>query len=246
MPASLFSAAQRPDLVAAADALSSAAYPPFMQHDPVSVECWSMLYGEALAPFQTIAADETGEVVALANAIPFPWPAGDDLPDDGWDAVFRRGIDALGTQKVNALSALSIIIRPDHRGTGLAERLLERMKSAAKAAGLTAFVAPVRPTRKADYPLQDFAHYCAWTRSDGAPFDPWVRTHWRLGAVIVKPALRSMTIPGRVTDWQDWTGLTFPESGRYWFAGGLVPLAVDLVRDSAVYVEPNLWMRHRL
>jgi GNAT superfamily N-acetyltransferase len=245
VPVTLFSAAQRPDLVVAADALSSAVYPPFMQHDPVSAECWSHLYGATLAPFQTIAADEVGEVVALGNAIPFHWPAGDELPDDGWDAVLRRGVDAIGARP-NALSALSIVIRPDHRGTGLAERLLEQMKVAATAAGLTALVAPVRPTRKADYPLQDFALYCAWTRADGAPFDPWIRTHWRLGAVIVKPALRSMTIPGSVADWQAWTGLGFPESGSYWFAGGLAPLTVDLARDAAVYVEPNLWMRHRL
>jgi hypothetical protein len=28
--------------------------------------------------------------------------------------------------------------------------------------------------------------------------------------------------------------------------GALVPVLVDVARDLGVYVEPNVWMRHRL
>ncbi|HEY4200480.1 MAG TPA: GNAT family N-acetyltransferase [Devosiaceae bacterium] len=246
MPIKLWRADERPDLLAGAEALTAASYPPFMLHDPVSARYWEALYTAPLARFQTIA-ELDGQVIAQGNAIPFMWRAGEELPNDGWDAVLEAGVEATRAGlETNALSALSIVIAPNHRGAGLAEQMLGAMKQAANHAGLTALVAPVRPTRKADYPLQDFERYCGWTRGDGTPFDPWIRTHWRLGASIVKTAPCSMRIPGNISAWQQWTGLTFPESGLYGFAGGLAPLVVDIDRDEAVYTEPNLWMRHLL
>lgn len=246
MTIEFWSLADRPDLLAAAEDLTGALYPVYMQHDTVSNACWSLLYGEHLARYQTIATDE-GVVIAYGNSVPFFWPEGQELPDDGWDAVLRDGTaGAEGERRANALSALSIVVAPSHRGSALADRMLEAMKAAARANGLEALVAPVRPTRKADYPLQSFEDYCSWQTPDGAPFDPWVRKHWRLGARILKAAPRSMVIPGTLAQWQDWAGLRFPVSGKYAFAGGLAPLDVDVEGDSAVYVEPNLWMQHQI
>ncbi len=53
-----------------------------------------------------------------------------------------------------------------------------------------------------------------------------------------------MVISGTVGEWEQWTGMAFPESGRY-----VVPEALDLVeidreQDTGRYREPNLWMRH--
>ena len=247
MSIQLLSAAARPDLLPAAGALTAALYPPYMQHDTVSNWAWEALYEPQLAAYQTIAIDEAGDVVALGNAVPFLWADGTELPDEGWDAVLGGGVsDMRAGRKANALSALSIVVAPSQRGSDLAERMLGAMKAAARANGLDALVAPVRPTRKAQYPLHSFAQYCGWQLPDGAPFDPWVRKHWRLGARIVKVAPRSMVIPGTLAQWQEWTGLRFPQSGEYAFDGGLAPLSVDVERDQAVYVEPNLWMQHQL
>jgi hypothetical protein len=79
---------------------------------------------------------------------------------------------------------------------------------------------------------------------DGLHLDPWIRTHQRLGARILRPAPRSMVITGTVAEWEAWTGMTFPQTGRY-----VVPDALDLVRvdreaDRGSYAETNLWMRH--
>jgi hypothetical protein len=76
-------------------------------------------------------------------------------------------------------------------------------------------------------------------------FDPWIRTHQRLGATILAPAPKSMTIVGTITEWEQWTGLAFPETGD-----SVVPEALDLVAgdreaDQGTYYETNLWMRHR-
>jgi GNAT superfamily N-acetyltransferase len=237
----------RPDQVPAAENLIQSLYPPFLQQDPVAAAHWGGLYEGALARFQTMAADDVGEIVAVGNSIPFPWHGNAGLPDEGWDAVLRLG--SAGTRadwSGWALSALSIVVHPAWRGAGVAEHMLAAMQATAARAGLAAFVAPVRPTRKAEYPLHAFEQYCSWRRPDGSPFDPWIRTHWQLGAAIVRPAMRSMTIPASLDAWQEWTGLRFPESGPYWFPGGLAPLQVNLERGEAVYVEPNLWMRHQL
>jgi hypothetical protein len=38
--------------------------------------------------------------------------------------------------------------------------------------------------------------------------------------------------------------MTFPEDGDYIVAGGLVP--VRFANGRGTYVEPNVWMRHRV
>jgi hypothetical protein len=37
----------------------------------------------------------------------------------------------------------------------------------------------------------------------------------------------SMHITGPVADWQEWTGMAFPEDGEYMFPHGLAPLTVS-------------------
>jgi hypothetical protein len=73
-----------------------------------------------------------------------------------------------------------------------------------------------------------------------------MRVHERLGAAVLKPEPRSLLITGTITEWQDWTGMTFPDSGDYWFPGGLATLHADRERDRGTYWEPNVWMRHPL
>jgi hypothetical protein len=68
-------------------------------------------------------------------------------------------------------------------------------------------------------------HAC-WRRPDGRLFDPWMRVHERLGAAVLKPEPRSLRITG-TTEWESWTGMTFPDSGDYWFPGGLATVHID-------------------
>jgi GNAT superfamily N-acetyltransferase len=245
MSITLHSAADRPDLVAAAEAMGGEQWPVWLSTAALR-SYWTEIYRGPLAAFQTIASD--GDVVVgLANSIPFHLPSGDPLPDAGWDAVLEWGVvGAREGKPANMLSALSVAIRPEQRGTGLARRLLEAMKPPARSAGIARMVAPVRPTHKALYPLQDFATYCAWRREDGTPFDPWIRTHEALGAKVLGPAPASQTITGTLEQWQRWTGLRFPVSGRYAIPGALAPLDVDLPGNTGICLEPNLWMEHPL
>jgi hypothetical protein len=38
--------------------------------------------------------------------------------------------------------------------------------------------------------------------------------------------------------------MTFPESGDYWFPGGLATVSIDRDTDEGGYWEPNVWTRH--
>jgi hypothetical protein len=114
----------------------------------------------------------------------------------------------------------------------------------AAAAGLGSVIAPVRPPGKARYPLTPMERYVTWTRPDGAPFDDWLRVHWRLGAAMLTIAPEAMVVEGGVAEWETWTGLAFPDSGAYVVDGALQPVVIDRERDRGRYCDPNVWMRH--
>jgi hypothetical protein len=51
-----------------------------------------------------------------------------------------------------------------------------------------------------------------------------------------------MVIEAPVGEWEEWTGMRFPEDGTYVVPEMLAPLEV---RDGVgVHVEPNVWLRH--
>jgi hypothetical protein len=88
--------------------------------------------------------------------------------------------------------------------------------------------------------------YVARVRDDGLPADPWLRVHARLGARIVGVCPLSMTVPGTLKQWREWTGLPFAVSGPVDVPGALTPVHVSVEHDHAVYIEPNVWMHHHI
>ena len=63
---------------------------------------------------------------------------------------------------------------------------------------------------------------------------------------FVRIAPRSMVFAGTLAEWSQWTGLPFDRSGEVVVAGALSPVHVCCEQDHAVYVEPNLWVHHRI
>jgi hypothetical protein len=235
-------AAERPELRERLSTLVSA-WPDFMLEDPVAARCFPLLYERFPTLQHFLVDEETDELVAEVNSVPVSVDL-DDLPDRGWDDVLERGTTA--EEPANAVSALQVLIHPDRHGRGLSVLCLSRMREAAAEHGFADLVAPVRPSWKARYPLVPIERYVGWTTGEGLPFDPWLRVHARLGASIVRPCRQSMTIAGTVADWEAWTGMAFPESGDYVVPGALTLVSVDREADRGTYVEPNVWMHHRL
>jgi GNAT superfamily N-acetyltransferase len=219
-------------------------WPEFLYHDAVLERLFGRVIDE-YAEFQFYAwDDEREEVVGVGNTIPATWngdPA--SLPDRGIDAVVEARF-ANEPETPNVLSALQILIAPEYRGQALSSRMIQRMAEIGRDHGLGTLIAPVRPNLKHSYPLTPMERYVEWRRPDGQLLDPWLRTHERLGAEIAKIAPQSSIVPGTVAQWEEWTGLAFPESGPYVVSGALVPIEIDRERDEGLYVEPNVWMVH--
>src|SRR5699024_3255067 len=107
-------------------------------------------------------------------------------------------------------------------------------------------VATVRLLLKGMYPLIPVKEYITCELEDGSAFDPWTRTHIKTCAQVIKEAEKSILIPATIKEWEEWTGMKLPSSGRYIINEGLVPLEVDITTDKGVYVEPNVWLRHQI
>jgi len=195
---------------------------------------------EELPEFQFHVVDGD-EILARARTIPLRWDGTvGDLPA-GIDGAIARGFDEGGA---NTLCALVIMVPRAAQGRGASRRALEGMVEIAGRHGLSALIAPVRPSWKERYPLTPIERYAEWRRDDGLLLDPWLRTHERLGAETLAPEPRSLRITGSVDEWEEWVGMAFPESGEYTFPGGLTTVAIDREADVGRYWEPNVWMRH--
>jgi hypothetical protein len=55
-----------------------------------------------------------------------------------------------------------------------------------------------------------------------------------------------MTISGTLANWEEWTGMVFPESGEYVVSGACQPVVIDRDADRGTYHDPNVWVVHAL
>ena len=231
--------ADRPDLQEIRFAtLSQVTFPEYMHNNEPGNKYWGRLY-EDHPDFQLALLDGE-ELVAELHSVPTAWDGSDADRPAGWDEAFTRAFEA--GREPDVLCALAISIRPDRQGGRLSSRMLDAMREAAGAHGLRELIAPVRPTWKQRYPLVPIERYIEWRRDDGSHFDPWIRLHERIGGRIFAAAPESMVMEAPASDWEEWTGMAFPEDGDYVFPGALAPL---YVRDGVGrHVEPNVWLTH--
>jgi GNAT superfamily N-acetyltransferase len=241
---------ERPDLRAAifADEMQYSIWPEFMRHDPVADLYYARGALDRYLDFVLVGL--IGEaVVARAFSVPFCFGIAGrtELPDAGWDGVIRWAHeDHLAGRKPHAVSALEISLKPGIRGAGHSRAMLAAMKANARARGFADLYAPLRPNQKHLQPHTPMAQYVQRLRPDGLPADAWLRTHVRDGGRVVKLAACSMTIVGTVAEWSRWTGRTFATSGPHAIEGALTPVIISLEHDHGIYVEPNVWVHHRL
>jgi hypothetical protein len=190
--------------------------------------------------------DEHEVPVATGWGVPIRWNGKlPDLPAGYTDTTRRAVQDREHGVSPDTFVICGGIVSRGRTGQGLAGELVKALCDLAPPAGCTRVIAPVRPTLKPVYPLTPIDTFAWWTRDDGAPLDPWLRTHWRVGGKIIATAPSSQTMTGTVSEWESWTGMVFPSSGEYVIPGGLSILHVDRDEDSGRYVEPNVWVQHR-
>ena len=225
-----------------------ASWPEFMMHDAVANEHWHELF-DRFSDYQFALWDtKQDRMAAMGNSLPFHWDKElYELPEGGWDWVFIKAVeDHRNDVQPNIQSAIQIAIHPDYQSQGLSSKMIGAMRAIGQARGFEYLVAPVRPSQKHKHPLISIDDYITWTNHEGLPFDAWMRVHARLGARIIKPCHEAMVIRGNRLEWEEWTGMKFPQSGEYVITGALNPMEIDVEKDEGTYVEPNVWMVHTL
>lgn len=227
-------------------------WPEFMLNDPISNLYYDAARFERHYDFMLVAYDDNSPKEILARAFSVPFCLGHEfgrteLPDGGWDTVVRwADQDFLLKRTPNVVSALEITIASSAKGQGLSGQMLRAVCNNARRLGFDDLFAPVRPSQKHLEPITLIQDYAYRLREDGLPTDPWLRVHMRAGGEIVKIAPCSMVVANTLESWRSWTGLPFDQSGLCIVPHALVPVHVSIEQNYAVYVEPNVWVHHRL
>ncbi len=240
----LFTLDQRPDLSDAVEQLNVLSWPAFLLKS-APIKEWQLLFS-LFAKFQLLLCDSCSDhLIAVGHIVPANWDGNvSTLPRTITEILVRAKQTCLQQQVPNVFFAVAAMVDPAHHGRNLSRMLVEEMKSTARRDACNSLLIPVRPTWKSRYPLTPMEHYVKWRRPDGAYFDPWLRVHGRMGAEAIGVIPRAETIQGNVKEWEEWTGMAFPESGSYIVPGALQPISIDCERDHGLYEEPNYWMKH--
>lgn len=219
-------------------------WPNFILNDKEVVQYLPELYSVFL-DYQ-FAAFSGDDILGVGNTVPIQY--NDDfsaLPEQGLNWGMSKAMDDYKKGlKPNLLIAVQILINTEIQGKGLSYKFLNSMKDVGRNHGIENIALPVRPTLKHLYPLIAMDEYIRWKNKKGDPYDPWIRVHLNAGGKIISVCHESMSIRGEISEWEEWTGLSFQTSGLYTIDKALVPVQIDLENNTGKYVEPNLWIIH--
>jgi hypothetical protein len=193
-------------------------------------------------PAMHLVAVDDDEVVANIDAFGFEWD-GDPktLPEEGWRAAIIAAQDGFSQQPAWACAhGASILVKA--RQGGLAADLLVALRDKALSLGYQGLVAPVRPTFRAKMPHLTIEEYAEMRLPDGRHFDPWIRTHERVGGKIIGTSTRSMYWYGERKQWEEWAGLKLPDNGKLLIDGSTGWL--EIIDGFGTLVEDSVWLCH--
>jgi hypothetical protein len=218
--------------------LNDATWPEFLLHG--DVRRWSSLY-DRFAEFQILWLEDD-MVIAAGLTVPFAWNMHPRPPATIDEVVYSAEWPIPAGKGV--LCALAALVAPEHRGKGLSREILQSMRDLSAAKALDGLLAPVRPTRKHEFPFEPIESYVSRRDSSGHLWDPWLRVHEMLGGRQLEIARRALTVRGSLEEWERWTGKKFKASGPHVIEGGLVPVVIDREEGVGIYEEPNIWYFH--
>ena len=205
---------------------------------------WSHLFS-TFAEYQVLLLDDNNKLMAYGHTIPIYWDQKlIDIPDN-LKILIENGVESINKGiNPNILLALAAVVSPEYKNNGLSTEIVKAMKKLSLEKNYASLIVPVRPTLKSKYPLIPIKNYACWKREDGLAFDPWLRVHDKLGGEILKTAEVSMIITGKVKEWEEWSKIKIPESGKYIIEGALNPVEIDCEKDIGTYTDPCIWVKY--
>ncbi len=231
-----------PDYLERLRTLNRASWPKFLLHG--DTPSWDRLF-DVLSGFALLLMDTEGDLAGAGLTIPVNWDGDIEHLPESIESIICNGLNAIH-HAPNTLMAVAALVDRRYRGRRMSTEILTQMKHLAHRNGLKDLLVPVRPTWKARYPLQSIERYASWRREDGWLYDPWLRTHERLGAKLIKCVDCTYSVQGSIEEWQTWTGMIFPESGSYIVDGALQPVRINRKDNMGIYRDPNVWMHHKV
>lgn len=236
-----YTLSERPDLLKYIKEINRETWPKFLLH--IDMEYWHLMFG-IFAPYQALLCDSQENLLGVGLSVPIVWDGTpDDLPDKVGTGLLRAGDTYQKGIAPNTLLSIAVMVRKNHRNYGLGSLVIKAMKDLAGKHGFASLIVSLRPTLKSQYPLTPLERYVEW-KKDGEPFDPWLRVHARLNAKIIKINHNSLTVTSSVANWENWTRMNFPESGRYIVPGALEPVYIDCEKKIGHYEEPSIWVKY--
>jgi hypothetical protein len=215
-------------------------WPEFLLHG--DMPSWDAIYS-ILADYVILLIDADDQLAAAGFTIPAVWNGQlEELPDS-IESIVSDGVKVRDAAP-DTLMAVAAMVDARYRGHHLSAEVLKQMTQLARRHALGQLLVPVRPVWKSRYPLQDITSYAHWRRADGMLFDPWLRTHLRLGARLLKCVPSTVSVIAPIEKWETWTGMIFPDSGPYIVKGALQPVFIDRAANLGTYHDPNVWMQH--
>lgn len=188
---------------------------------------------------------DTGELVATGMCVPLYVDPAQPLPREGWDWIVNTA-EAQKRKSPNTVGALSISVPKQHRERGFARDMVSSMRAIAARKYCSRVIAPVRPSAKCEHPYVPMDEYVSWRDRRGRIFDPWLRSHVAAGGEMLGVCDRSMVVEQPIDFWKPWTQSNLEEDGAVPFKGALVPLEVDHRAGVGRYIEPNVWVTHKI
>lgn len=219
-------------------------FPKVIFQSEVVKHCWPSI--EKYFPeFQLFLVDDNERLIGFINTMPIFWDRPiDDLPDDGWDWLVKKGIVGFENGiKPNCLGGLQIIVAKDQLGKGYSKILIAEGKKLMERFGFENFIIPIRPTFKSKYPEMKMDDYINF-KPEGKTYDPWIRTHLSSGAEIIKVCYNAMNITGDISYWEDLMSQKIIKTGNYIVDGALNPVRMNLENDIGEYREANIWINY--
>lgn len=177
----------------------------------------------------------------------------DGNPDDlkTWDELM--GIPATGEKTYNpdgnAIGMMSINVKQDYQGQGLAKTIIDSVRDVASKLGVKYIMGSFRPTQFGEHghknPHANFTGYVGSKREDNLPMDAWLRILTRNGMRMLRIDDAAMVVTDVTRgEFDDYRKTYKPEkwkqiSPTVWRCGETGVWFVG--KKNAVYAESNVW-----